>query len=93
MPKNRWKADALKHQEKFEEAIAAYKQALSNVPRDKHKQIRNQIADCLKDYGVYLNKQKKYHDSLMKFNEALETYVTEDYSQKYSLLWWKVSVF
>ena len=49
----------------------------------------NQEALQLKNEGMELSKQKKYVESLVKFDESLSI-CTDNYPEKYSLLWWKV---
>ncbi len=83
-----WKADTFKKMEEFDEAIIFYELAIENVSKEKQDQLQNQIVDCLKDHGISLNKQKKYHDAVDKYNEALSK-CSNSYKNKYSLFWWK----
>jgi tetratricopeptide (TPR) repeat protein len=82
-----FKADALKTLEKYDEALNYYNFALENVPLEKYKQLRNQMAICYKVTGMKQKKEKKYQSALAMFDLAINK-CTEDYEDKYSLFWW-----
>ena len=52
----------------------------------------NQEATILIKEAFSLHKEKKYSQSLSKFDEALEK-CTNDFNDKYSMLWWKAEIF
>ena len=88
--KTRWKANTLKELEIFDEAILFYNSALENTPENEKAKILNQISACYKKEGIQLSQSKQYTKALQKFDLSIKM-CTDNYSDKYSLLWWNAN--
>ena len=74
----------------FDEAILFYNAALEITPNNEQAKILNQISACYKKEGIQLSQSKQYTKALQKFDLSIKM-CTDNYSDKYSLLWWNAN--